>query len=45
MGEIRPAEGYVEAPVQEEPAPAGVSIRKGDEDEELLEVFRKRRAK
>ncbi len=39
MGEIRPAEGYAEAPVKEEPAPAGVSIRKGDEDEELLEVF------
>ncbi|MBI5891367.1 MAG: Hpt domain-containing protein [Nitrosomonadales bacterium] len=40
LTEMRAAAGHEETPAQmEEAAPAGVSIRTGGEDEELLEVF------
>ncbi|HLP98227.1 MAG TPA: Hpt domain-containing protein [Sideroxyarcus sp.] len=39
MAETRDAIGSGTPAVEEEPAPAGVSIRMGGEDEELLEVF------
>jgi chemosensory pili system protein ChpA (sensor histidine kinase/response regulator) len=40
ISEMRSAAGHEDIPVQQEEAlPAGVSIRAGGEDEELLEVF------
>ncbi|ADE13161.1 Hpt domain-containing protein [Sideroxydans lithotrophicus] len=39
LTEMRAEPGYEEAPAKEEAVPAGVSIRTGGEDEELLEVF------